>query len=72
VQLAFQGKDYFYASVQGEAELVRDRAQMQPHWSPDLDRWFRQGPDMPGIVMLRVEARRVHYWSGEEDGETEL
>lgn len=72
VQLGFQGKDYFYASVQGQAELVRDKGEMQEHWSPDLERWFKQGLDTPGIVMIKVDAKRVHYWSGEDDGEIEL
>ncbi|MDB5043971.1 MAG: pyridoxamine 5-phosphate oxidase [Deinococcus sp.] len=72
VQLAFQGKDYFFATVQGKAELIEDRAQMQEHWSPDLDRWFKDGLDTPGIMMIKVDAKRIHYWDGEEDGEVKL
>jgi general stress protein 26 len=72
VQLAFQGKDYFFATVQGQAELIEDKAQMEDHWSPDLERWFKDGLDTPGIVMIKVSAKRIHYWDGEEDGEVKL
>lgn len=72
VQLAFQGKDYFFATVQGQAELIEDKAEMEEHWSPDLERWFKEGLDTPGIVMIKVAAKRIHYWDGEEDGEVKL
>lgn len=35
----------------------------------DLDRWFEQGVDTPGLVLIRVAAARIHYWDGEDEGE---
>lgn len=72
VALAFQGADYFYVAVAGKAELIRDRAQFEAHWSPDLDRWFEKGIDTEGMVMVKVNAARVHYWDGEDNGEVTL
>lgn len=72
VALAFQGEKSFHVAVEGQAKLVRDKAEMKDHWTPDLDRWFKDGLDTPGIVMIQVDAARVHYWDGEDDGEVKL
>jgi general stress protein 26 len=39
------------------------------HWTSDLDRWFVNGVDTPGIVLIKVKATRITYWDGEEEGE---
>ncbi len=75
VSLSYQGKAGmlgmrpFFVAVEGMAELVRDKGRFEAHWSKDLDRWFEQGVDTPGLVMIKVHADRVHYWDGEEEGE---
>ena len=75
VGLSFLGKSGllgfkpFFVAVEGEAELVRDKAQFAEHWTPDLDRWFADRIDTPGLVLISVRARRVHYWDGEDEGE---
>lgn len=58
--------------VEGRAEVVRDKAQFAAHWHKELERWYPQGIDTPGMVMLKVHARRIHYWDGEENGEVAL
>ena len=57
--------------VAGTAHLIRDKAAFAEHWDKSLDRWFPQGVDTPGTVMIAVKAHRLHYWDGEEDGEVE-
>ncbi|MDA8444018.1 pyridoxamine 5'-phosphate oxidase family protein [Paracidovorax valerianellae] len=69
VSLAFQGAKAFLVAVEGRAELVRDRDTFAEHWTPDLDRWFEDGIDTEGLVMIRVKASRIHYWDGEDDGD---
>ena len=69
VALAFQGKKAFFVAVEGRAEVIRDRGSFKAHWTPDLDRWFKDGVDTEGLAMLKVRAQRIHYWDGEEDGE---
>ncbi len=61
-----------FVAVEGKAAVIRDKAQFKAHWSPDLDTWFQQGIDTPGLVLLKVHARRIKYWEGEEEGEIEL
>ena len=78
VGLAFQGSTGllglrpFFAAVEGHAELIREKGQFKEHWSSDLDQWFRQGADTPGLVMIKVHADRIHYWDGEKEGEIKL
>ena len=42
------------------------------HWDKSLDRWFEQGIDTPGLVLIEVDAKRIHYWDGEDEGEVRL
>ncbi|HWI86007.1 MAG TPA: pyridoxamine 5'-phosphate oxidase family protein [Sphingomonas sp.] len=78
VGLAFQSKAGifgvrpFFVAVEGRAQLIRDKAQFEAHWTSGLDRWFSQGVDTPGLVLIKVHAERVHYWDGEEEGEVKL
>ena len=61
-----------YVAVEGTAELIRDKAAFQQHWTSDLDKWFDNGIDTPGIVLIKVRANRATYWSGREEGEVTL
>jgi general stress protein 26 len=78
VGLSFQGKAGlfgarpFFTAVEGRAQLIGDTRQFEPHWTNDLDRWFPQGIDTPGLVMIKVHAERLHYWDGEDEGELKL
>lgn len=63
------GKPGIFIHVQGEAELIRDKAELDKHWVKDLDRWFEQGTATPGLLLVKVHASRIHYWDGEENGE---
>ncbi len=63
------GKPPLFVSVEGRAELIRDKAQFEAHWTKELDHWFKDGIDTPGVTMIKVRAERVHYWDGEDQGE---
>ncbi|CAD7337822.1 pyridoxamine 5'-phosphate oxidase [Sphingomonadales bacterium 56] len=78
VGLSFQGsagllkQRPLFVAVEGRADLIRDKAQFAAHWNSDLDRWFDEGVDTPGLVMIKVRAERAHYWDGEDEGEITL
>jgi general stress protein 26 len=78
VGLSFQGKSGalgmkpFFVTVEGRAELIRDKDQFAYHWTHDLDEWFSEGVDTPGLVLIKVHADRLHYWDGYRDGEIDL
>jgi general stress protein 26 len=64
--------DGIYVAVEGAAELIRDKAAFQQHWTSDLDNWFDNGVDTPAIVLIKVQAIRASYWKACEEGEVEL
>lgn len=77
VCLSFDGRDglfgkHFYVCVTGEASLSTDKATMKRHWTPDLELWFKDGVDTPGLTMIKVHAQHVRYWKGMEEGEITL
>jgi general stress protein 26 len=61
-----------YVAVEGDAELIRDKAAFKQHWNSDLDKWFEKGADTPGLTLIRVKANRLTYWKGTEEGEIRL
>jgi general stress protein 26 len=63
------GKPPTFIAIEGMAELIRDKAEFEAHWTSDLDYWFKQGVDTPGVVLIKVHAERIHYWDGEDEGE---
>ena len=78
VALAFQGKQGLlgkpgiFIAVEGEAELIRDKAAFAEHWTKDLEMWFEQGTDTPGLTLIKVHAGRIHWWDGGDEGELRL
>jgi general stress protein 26 len=69
VNLSFQGPKKLYISVAGTAKLVSSREIMEQHWVPDLDKWFEDGLDTPGLLLVSVKAKRIEYWHGKDEGE---
>jgi general stress protein 26 len=63
------GKPPIFIAIEGNASLIQDKQALESRWSMDLDRWFPQGIDTPGIVMIKVSASRIHYWDGSDEGE---
>jgi len=66
------GKPPIFLSIEGAAEIVRDKAAFAEHWVPDLERWWPDGAETPGLALIKVRASRIHYWDGEDEGEIEL
>ena len=62
------GKPGIFVSIEGEADIIKDRSQFEQHWVSDLERWFTQGVETPGLVLIQVQGRSVKYWDGEENG----
>jgi len=75
VSLSFQGgagllgKPPLFIAVEGRAEVVRDKLAFAEHWQSEMERWFENGVDTPGLVMLKVRATRIRYWNSEDEGE---
>ena len=72
VNLAYQGKKRLFVSVTGKAKIIEDKSKMEKHWNPDLDKWFEDGIDTKGVVMIHVKAKRVKYWQDEKESEVKV
>lgn len=72
VTLSFQTDKMLYIAITGKGQLIRDKAVMQKHWVPDLERWFEQGVDTPGLVMIAVKGEKLKYWDKMDEGELTL
>lgn len=72
VNLGFSGAKGLFVSIIGRAHLIRHKPTMQRHWVPSLNQWFPQGIDTPGVVLVRVEAKRIKYWQEGDEGELRL
>ena len=61
VTLTFQSSNQ-YASLSGEATIVRDRALIDRLYKEDWKIWFPQGRTDPSIALLRLNAQHGEYW----------
>lgn len=50
-----------WASVNGSALMVDDRARVKAMWNPFWKNWF-DGPDDPNILLIRVLPKEAEYW----------
>ena len=57
-----------WINVEGAAEIVRDDVDRKKQmWLEDLERWFPEGPEDPNVVLIKVRARHIDAWAGEDD-----
>ena len=61
-----------FISVEGKAKIVRDKAEFEKHWTDGLERWFEDGVDTDGMVMLHVSATRAAYWDGDKEADFDI
>lgn len=72
VSLNFEGKNELYISVSGKARLLRNKAAFAEHWIDSLKKWFPQGIDSPGMVLIHIKGSMVHYWQKNKEGKIKL
>jgi general stress protein 26 len=51
-----------YVSINGTAELVRDRAKIEELWNPIYKAWFPKGLDDPELALMKVNVLGAEYW----------
>jgi general stress protein 26 len=78
VQLTFTapphllGKPGIFIAIDGNASLIEDVSEFEQHWVKGLERWFPEGTQTPGLALIKVSARSIQYWDGEENGKVEV
>jgi general stress protein 26 len=66
------GKPGIFIAIEGRGEIIRDKVQFKEHWAKDVERYFPEGIDTPGLTLIKVHATRIHYWDGEDEGEVSV
>lgn len=61
VCVTFQSSSQF-ASLSGQATMVRDPQKIDQLWKEAWKVWFPEGKRDPSLVLLRVEAQEGEYW----------
>ena len=57
-----------WINVEGEAIIIRDDDERKRAlWKDDLKVWFKDGPADPEVVLIKVAARHIDAWTGEDD-----
>jgi general stress protein 26 len=73
VAMTYRAEDRFaWISLTGEAELVDDVDRKRTLWQAMFERWFPNGPDDPGVGLIRVVATTAEWWTEAGDGRAEL
>jgi general stress protein 26 len=73
VHLAFVDRDGgLYASLTGDALLLRDPERARALWSTTAGVWYPNGPDDPTLGLLRVDVHRADYWDVKESRPVQL
>ncbi len=78
IGLSLQGSPFsegvpgIFISVEGNAKIIRDKVEFKKRWTDELSRWFKDGVDTDGMVMLHVRATRAAYWDGDDEGDFDL
>ncbi|WP_159952423.1 pyridoxamine 5'-phosphate oxidase family protein [Rhizobium sp. 18065] len=70
--LGMLGGSPIFVGVEGSASLIEDKSAFADHWTKDLDRYFPEGIETPGVVMIKVHAKSIRYWDGSEEGQISL
>ncbi|WP_433343610.1 pyridoxamine 5'-phosphate oxidase family protein [Micromonospora sp. CA-111912] len=51
-----------WVSLSGTAQEGCDRARAEQLWNPLLKTWFPDGPDTPGLTLIKVHVSSAEYW----------
>jgi len=51
-----------WISIDGHAEVVDDSAKAKELWNSFVEAWLPQGPDDPGVVLIKVDPHTAEYW----------
>lgn len=51
-----------YLVVNGEAEIILDKAKIEELWTPIAKIWFKEGKNDPNISIIKVTPSSAYYW----------
>ena len=51
-----------YLIVNGDAEIILDKAKIEELWTPVAKIWFKEGKEDPNISIIKVTPHNAYYW----------
>ncbi len=51
-----------WISLDGEAEIVDDKAKAKELWNAWVEAWMPEGPDDANVVLIKVSSHSAEYW----------
>jgi general stress protein 26 len=61
-----------YVAVFGSAAVVEDAARKKSLWSARAQSWFPDGPEDPGLALVRARIIQADCWDAERNAVTHL
>lgn len=59
-------------SLNGHARVLRDVAKQRELWNAFAEAWLPQGPEAPGVGLIRVDPVDATYWDSPSSKIAEL
>ena len=71
--MTYRAQDRFaWVALSGRAELVDDAEAKRRNWLPEFEQWFPNGPDDPGVALIRIDSTLARWWTEQGEGTAEL
>jgi general stress protein 26 len=51
-----------WISISGTARIVNDVTKAKELWNGFVEAWLPQGPEDPGVVLIRIDGDTAEYW----------
>jgi len=51
-----------YITIDGVAQVSKERSKLEKVWSPALDAWFEEGLDDPRATLIEVRGESAEFW----------
>ncbi|MBI3925972.1 MAG: pyridoxamine 5'-phosphate oxidase family protein [Armatimonadetes bacterium] len=62
----YRSSDMAWISIAGVGEIDAERERIRRLWKDGWKTWFTEGPETPGIAILKVQPISVTYWLPEQ------
>lgn len=67
--LVFQTDKMLFIDCYGMATITQNKNLIKEKWVDGLERWFPEGPETPGVCLIKLDAHRIQFWGKDGDGE---
>lgn len=59
--------NYNFLSINGTAEVSRDKERIDKYWNKMVEAWFEKGKEDPTLRVLKVVPSEAHYWDNKSN-----